>query len=109
MKYLLCILLFSTSVLACEQVDIVGKIASDRLQTLPDTKAVVVIDDFTNDIYVVRVDNGNYAVSLPGCTRYTIGSPSVRGYYFKSAVVTVTENIAYVVNFIGIPSRVKRK
>ena len=92
---------------AAGQCEIFGKISSATLQTLPSTKVVVAVDDLTDQVYVTRVDNANYTFYVP-CSVYTIGSPSVRGYYFRSVTITAIENVANIVNFVGIEARVKR-
>lgn len=104
MKVLLMILVMIAPTVG--QCDIVGKISSSTYQTLPSTKVVVAVDELTGNIYTAQVDNANYTFNVP-CSVYTIGSPSVRRYYFRSVTITAIENFANIVNLVGILTRTK--
>lgn len=98
----------TVSALACEPVDIFGKVSNSAFQTVPETRAVVIVDLNSGALYVTPIENGNYAAqSMPGCTTYTVGTPSVRGMWFRSFTVDVGENEAVILNFVGIETRTK--
>lgn len=98
----------TSAALACEPVDIFGKVTVPSYQGAPaGARAVVIVDLNSGALYVTPIENSNYAIQMPGCTRYTVGTPSVRGMWFRSFTVDVGENEAVIINFVGIQTRTR--
>lgn len=91
---------------AIGQCEIFGKISNSTYQSLPSTKVMVAFDEKSDAVYTTRIETGNYTFNVP-CSVYTIGTPSVRGWYFRSVTIEAIENVANIVNFVGIEARRK--
>lgn len=106
MKLLLAIaftVLFTSQILACEDVGIFGKVFNPQFETIKGAELVIFVSDA--DVYVTGIERGGYSISLPGCTSFRAGILSTPGYYFRTArFATPSEaGSGLLLNFVGTP------